>query len=104
MEPSGPPTVLAETGLMAIVRDHFRESLSEPRGRFPDHADAIPGCKRRRDAIGNRPRSRCRPMNPIFSKWLTGTSLTVAGSPIYSSMVMRYCAMMRRSDLLTDPR
>src|SRR6516225_10385201 len=33
-----------------------------------------------------------------------GTRLTIAGSPIYSPMFMRYCAMMRRSDLLTDPR
>jgi len=33
-----------------------------------------------------------------------GTRLTIAGSPIYSPMFMRYCAMMRRSDLLADPR
>jgi CoA:oxalate CoA-transferase len=33
-----------------------------------------------------------------------GTRLTIAGSPIYSPMFTRYCAMMRRSDLLTDPR
>ena len=33
-----------------------------------------------------------------------GTKLTIAGSPIYSPMFLRYCAMMRRSDLLTDPR
>jgi CoA:oxalate CoA-transferase len=33
-----------------------------------------------------------------------GTRLTIAGSPIYSPMFLRYCAMMRRSDLLTDPR
>ncbi|SPP93062.1 CoA transferase [Bradyrhizobium vignae] len=33
-----------------------------------------------------------------------GTRLTIASSPIYSPMFMRYCAMMRRSDLLTDPR
>jgi crotonobetainyl-CoA:carnitine CoA-transferase CaiB-like acyl-CoA transferase len=32
-----------------------------------------------------------------------GTRLTIAGSPIYSPMFLRYCAMMRRSDLLTDP-
>ena len=33
-----------------------------------------------------------------------GTRLTIAGSPIYSPMFTRYCAMMRRSDLLSDPR
>lgn len=33
-----------------------------------------------------------------------GTRLTIAASPIYSPMFMRYCAMMRRSDLLSDPR
>jgi CoA:oxalate CoA-transferase len=30
--------------------------------------------------------------------------LTIAASPIYSPMFTRYCAMMRRSDLLADPR
>jgi crotonobetainyl-CoA:carnitine CoA-transferase CaiB-like acyl-CoA transferase len=33
-----------------------------------------------------------------------GTRLTIASSPIYSPMFTRYCAMMRRSDLLADPR
>ncbi len=33
-----------------------------------------------------------------------GSRLTIASSPIYSPMFTRYCAMMRRSDLLTDPR
>jgi crotonobetainyl-CoA:carnitine CoA-transferase CaiB-like acyl-CoA transferase len=33
-----------------------------------------------------------------------GTRLTIAGSPIYSPMFTRYCALMRRSDLLSDPR
>ena len=33
-----------------------------------------------------------------------GTRITIAGSPIYSPMFVRYCAMMRRSDLLGDPR
>ncbi|WP_338822864.1 CoA transferase [Bradyrhizobium septentrionale] len=33
-----------------------------------------------------------------------GTRLTIAASPIYSPMFTRYCAMMRRSDLLADPR
>jgi CoA:oxalate CoA-transferase len=33
-----------------------------------------------------------------------GTQLTIASSPIYSPMFARYCAMMRRSDLIADPR
>ncbi|WP_050421395.1 CaiB/BaiF CoA transferase family protein [Bradyrhizobium tropiciagri] len=33
-----------------------------------------------------------------------GARLTIAASPIYSPMFTRYCAMMRRSDLLADPR
>jgi len=33
-----------------------------------------------------------------------GTRLTIAASPIYSPMFTRYCAMMRRNDLLVDPR
>lgn len=33
-----------------------------------------------------------------------GRKLTIAASPIYSPMFSRYCAMMRRNDLLTDPR
>jgi CoA:oxalate CoA-transferase len=33
-----------------------------------------------------------------------GSRLTIASSPIYSPMFTRYCAMMRRSDLLADPR
>jgi CoA:oxalate CoA-transferase len=33
-----------------------------------------------------------------------GRRLTIAASPIYTPMFQRFCAMMRRSDLLTDPR
>ncbi|MFS8980271.1 MULTISPECIES: CaiB/BaiF CoA transferase family protein [Cupriavidus] len=33
-----------------------------------------------------------------------GRQLTIAGSPIYTPMFNRYCAMMRRNDLLSDPR
>src|SRR5262249_11524526 len=33
-----------------------------------------------------------------------GVRLTIAGSPIYSPMFLRYCATMRRSDLMADPR
>ncbi|MFM0162299.1 Crotonobetainyl-CoA:carnitine CoA-transferase CaiB [Burkholderia sp. GAS332] len=33
-----------------------------------------------------------------------GRQVTIAASPIYSPMFVRYCAMMRRTDLLQDPR
>ncbi len=33
-----------------------------------------------------------------------GRRVTIAASPIYSPMFVRYSAMMRRTDLLTDPR
>ena len=33
-----------------------------------------------------------------------GTYLTIAGSPIYSPIFSRFCAVMRRNDLLGDPR
>jgi crotonobetainyl-CoA:carnitine CoA-transferase CaiB-like acyl-CoA transferase len=33
-----------------------------------------------------------------------GRRVTIAASPIFSSMFVRYCAMMRRTDLLHDPR
>src|SRR5260370_41811795 len=33
-----------------------------------------------------------------------GNRLTIAASPIFSPMFARYCAMMRRNDLLGDPR
>ena len=33
-----------------------------------------------------------------------GRRVTIAASPIYTPMFVRYCAMMRRTDLLSDPR
>ena len=33
-----------------------------------------------------------------------GRRVTIATSPIYTPMFVRFCAMMRRTDLLTDPR
>ncbi|SDC82905.1 Crotonobetainyl-CoA:carnitine CoA-transferase CaiB [Cupriavidus sp. YR651] len=33
-----------------------------------------------------------------------GRQVTIAASPIYSLMFIRYCSMMRRTDLLSDPR
>jgi crotonobetainyl-CoA:carnitine CoA-transferase CaiB-like acyl-CoA transferase len=33
-----------------------------------------------------------------------GRMVTIAGSPVYTPIFRRYCAMMRRTDLLRDPR
>ena len=33
-----------------------------------------------------------------------GRQVTIAASPIYSPMFVRFCSMMRRTDLLSDPR
>jgi crotonobetainyl-CoA:carnitine CoA-transferase CaiB-like acyl-CoA transferase len=33
-----------------------------------------------------------------------GLRITIAGSPVYTPIFRRYCAMMRRTDLLDDPR
>ena len=33
-----------------------------------------------------------------------GRCVTIAASPIFTPMFVRYCAMMRRTDLLSDPR
>ena len=45
MTPS--PTAQAETGLTAIVQDHFGEALSEPRGDSCSHAAAYAGGRAR---------------------------------------------------------
>jgi CoA:oxalate CoA-transferase len=41
--PAFAPTVQAETGLTAIVQNHFGEALSEPRGDACSHADVYTG-------------------------------------------------------------
>lgn len=41
--------------------------------------------------------------SPIF-ELPDGRSVTIAASPVFSPIFLRYCAMMRRSDLLKDPR
>lgn len=43
------------------------------------------------------------PESHIF-KLPDGRQVTIAASPIYSPMFVRYCSMMRRTDLLLDPR
>jgi crotonobetainyl-CoA:carnitine CoA-transferase CaiB-like acyl-CoA transferase len=41
--------------------------------------------------------------SPIF-ELPDGRQLTIAASPLFSPMFVRYCSMMRRTDLMTDPR
>jgi CoA:oxalate CoA-transferase len=41
--------------------------------------------------------------SPIF-ELPDGRQLTIATSPVFSPMFIRYCSMMRRTDLLKDPR
>jgi CoA:oxalate CoA-transferase len=140
--PAFAPTVQAETGLTAIVQDHFGEALSEPRGDACSHADVYTGLQgviavlaalqhRNRTGEGQHvdvsmaatmlsvneragallsgidtdgePIALSANESHIF-EMADGTQLTIAASPIYSPMFTRYCAMMRRSDLLTDPR
>jgi CoA:oxalate CoA-transferase len=140
--PAFAPTVQAETGLTAIVQDHFGEALTEPRGDSSSHADVYTGLQgviavlaalqhRNRTGEGQHVdvsmaatmlsvNERAGAMlsdidtdgEPIalsaneshIYEMADGTRLTIAGSPIYSPIFLRYCAMMRRSDLLTDPR
>ncbi len=135
-------TVPAETGLTAIVQDHFGEALSEPRGDSCSHADVYTGLQgviavlaalqhRNRTGEGQHvdvsmaatmlsvneragamlsdidtdgePIALSANESHIF-EMADGTRLTIAGSPIYSPMFTRYCAIMRRNDLLADPR
>ena len=132
----------AETGLTAIVQEHFGEALTEPRGDSCSHADVYTGLQgviavlaalhhRNRTGEGQHvdvsmaatmlsvneragamlseidtdgePIALSANESHIF-EMADGTRLTIAGSPIYSPMFTRYCAMMRRSDLLADPR
>jgi crotonobetainyl-CoA:carnitine CoA-transferase CaiB-like acyl-CoA transferase len=140
--PAFAPTVQAETGLTAIVQEHFGEALSEPRGDSSSHADVYTGLEgviavlaalqhRNRTGEGQHVdvsmaatmlsvNERAGAMlseldtdgEPIalsaneshIYEMADGTRLTIAASPIYSPMFTRYCAMMRRSDLLADPR
>jgi CoA:oxalate CoA-transferase len=140
--PAFAPTVQAETGLTAIVQEHFGEALSEPRGDSCSHADVYTGLQaviavlaallhRNRTGEGQHidvsmaatmlsvneragamlseidtdgePIALSANESHIF-EMADGTKLTIAASPIYSPMFIRFCAMMRRSDLLTEPR
>jgi CoA:oxalate CoA-transferase len=140
--PAFAPTVQAETGLTAVVQDHFGEALLQPRGDACSHADVYTGLQgviavlaalqhRTRTGEGQHvdvsmaatmlsvneragalmsgidtdgePIALSANESHIF-EMADGTRLTIAASPIYSPMFTRYCAMMRRSDLLKDPR
>jgi CoA:oxalate CoA-transferase len=140
--PAFAPTVQAETGLTAIVQEHFGEALSEPRGDSCSHADVYTGLQgaiavlaalqhRNRTGEGQHvdvsmaatmlsvneragallsdidtdgePIALSANESHIY-EMADGTQLTIAASPIYSPMFTRFCAMMRRSDLLSDPR
>src|ERR1700761_6417993 len=140
--PAFAPTVQAETGLTAIVQDHFGDALSEARGDACSHADVYTGLQgviavlaalqdRHRTGEGQHvdvsmaatmlsvneragallsgidvdgePIALSANESHIYAM-ADGTRLTIAASPIYSPMFTRYCAMMRRNDLLTDPR
>jgi CoA:oxalate CoA-transferase len=54
------------------------------------------------DTLGEPP-ALSAPESHIF-ELPDGRRVTIAASPIYSPMFVRYCAMMRRTDLLSDPR
>ncbi|NGX94291.1 MAG: CoA transferase [Candidatus Afipia apatlaquensis] len=140
--PAFAPTVQAETGLTAIVQDHFGEALSELRGDACSHADIYTGLQgviailaalNHRNHTGEgqhvdvamaatmlsvneragaqlsgidtdgEPVALSANESHIF-EMSDGRKLTIAASPIYSPMFSRYCAMMRRNDLLKDPR
>jgi CoA:oxalate CoA-transferase len=140
--PAFAPTVQAETGLTAIVQEHFGEALTEARNDACSHADVYTGLQgviavlaalyhRSRTgegqhvdvsmaatmlSVNERAGSQLSGIDndgePIalsandshIFEMPDGSRLTIAGSPIYSPMFMRYCAMMRRGDLLRDPR
>jgi CoA:oxalate CoA-transferase len=140
--PAFAPTVQAETGLTAIVQDHFGEALIEARGDACSHADVYTGLQgviavlaalahrnrtgegqyvdvsmaatmlsvnERAGALlsgidtGGEPIALSANESHIY-ELADGTRLTIAASPIYSPMFARYCAIMRRNDLLNDPR
>jgi len=112
--PAFAPTVQAETGLTSIVQDHFGDALSELRGDACSHADVAmaatmlsvnerAGAQLSGIDTDGEPIALSANESHIF-EMSDGRKLTIAGSPIYTPMFNRYCAMMRRNDLLADPR
>ncbi|WP_338811374.1 CaiB/BaiF CoA-transferase family protein (plasmid) [Agrobacterium leguminum] len=140
--PAFAPTVQAETGLAAIVQEHFGAALTEPRGDACSHADVYTGLQgvvailaalnhRTRTGEGQHldvsmaatmlsvneragaqisaidtdgePIALSANESHIF-ELADGTRVTIAMSPLFTPLFRRYCSMMRRNDLLRDPR
>ena len=53
--------------------------------------------------VNEEPLALGAPDSPIFTLG-NGTRITIAATPVGSATFPRYCAMMRRSDLLADAR
>ena len=53
--------------------------------------------------VEGEPLALSAPESPVF-ELPDGRSITIAASPVSSAVFIRYCAMMRRNDLLLDPR
>jgi crotonobetainyl-CoA:carnitine CoA-transferase CaiB-like acyl-CoA transferase len=140
--PAFAPTVHGETGLTAIVQEHFGKALAEPRNDACSHADVYTGLQgvigilaalHAREAAGEGQfvdvsmAATMLAVNERAGALLSGIDtdgepiglsaneshiydlgdgrkITIASSPIYSPMFVRYCAMMRRNELLRDPR
>lgn len=140
--PAFAPTIHAETGLTAIVAEHFGDDLSSWRNDACSHADIYTGLEgaiavlaalhhRERtgegqhvdvamaatmlavneragaqlsgiDTLGEPP-ALAAPESHIF-ELSNDRKITIAGSPIYTPTFLRYCAMMRRTDLIKDSR
>ena len=140
--PAFAPTVQAETGLTAMLEEHYGEALTEIRNDACSHADLYTGLQgviavlaalqhRTRTGEGQHvdvcmaatmlsvneragaqlsgidtngePPALSAPESHIY-ELPGGRRVTIAASPIYTPMFVRYCAMMRRTDLLSDPR
>jgi CoA:oxalate CoA-transferase len=140
--PAFAPTVQGETGLTAIVEEHFGDALAEPRSDACSHADLYTGLQgviavlaalqhRNRTGEGQyvdvsmaatmlsvneragaqlsgidtdgEPIALAASESHIFDLG-DGRRITIAASPIFSPIFARFCAMMRRNDLLGDPR
>jgi crotonobetainyl-CoA:carnitine CoA-transferase CaiB-like acyl-CoA transferase len=140
--PAFAPTVQAETGLTAILEEHYGDAMTELKNDACSHADVYTGLQgtiavlaalQHRHSTGEgqhvdvsmaatmlsvneragalmseidtdgEPIALSAPESHIYDL-PDGRRVTIAGSPIYTPMFIRYSAMMRRSDLLKDPR
>ncbi|MCP5029522.1 MAG: CoA transferase [Actinomycetia bacterium] len=53
--------------------------------------------------VEGEPLALSAPESPVF-ELPDGTHITIAASPVSTAVFARYCAMMRRTDLMIDPR